>query len=562
MTRSATALALAMGLTSPAVLAGPSLQFDFQWTYRDGAFDEAAAEIVAYDPAAKEVYVVNGANNRVDVLDQNGTFLRSLSVGGFGQPNSVAVKNGVVAVAVGATTKTDNGKVFFFDTLGNKTGEVAVGALPDMVTFTPDGKKVLVANEGEPDFYGTGGTDPEGSVAIIDISGGATDTAPVTSATFTGFDKAALVSAGVRITGPGATAAQDIEPEYISVSPDGTKAFVTLQENNAVAEIDLTSGTVAAIRPLGLKDHSQPGNGLDASDRDGPGNDGRINIQTWPIKGMYMPDSIASYSVNGQTYYLTANEGDTRDYSNPNNTADNYTDEVRVGNGAVTLDASVFDPADDLKNNDNLGRYNMSRVDLGGNVPSSYTEILGFGARSFSIWNAADGTLVWDSGDDFEQITAVLGLTDQDGNPVFNSSNDANDSFDTRSDNKGPEPEALTIGEIEGFILAFVGLERIGGIMVYDITDPASPTFLTYLLNRDFGADPETAAAGDLGPEGLYFIPKDLSWTGNPMLLVANEISGTTTAYDMTLVPSPATLALFAAGLPLLVRRRRAGAAR
>jgi hypothetical protein len=167
---------------------------------------------------------------------------------------------------------------------------------------------------------------------------------------------------------------------------------------------------------------------------------------------------------------------------------------------------------------------------------------------------------VFDSGDDFEQITAGLGLTDQDGNPVFNSNNDANDSFDSRSDNKGPEPEALTIGEIEGMILAFVGLERIGGIIVYDITDPSSPMFLQYLLNRDFGVDADTAAAGDLGPEGLYFIPKSLSWTGNYGLLVANEISGTTSYYDISLaqVPVPAPLALLALGVPVLLRLRRA----
>lgn len=540
MTRSASALALAMALTSPAVMAGPSLNFDLEWTYRDGAFDEAAAEIVAYDPVKQEIYVVNGGSSRVDVLDNGGTWLRSLSFGGFGQPNSVAVKNGVVAVAVAnGADKTQPGRVYFFDTDGNPDADphTTVGALPDMVTFTPDGSRVLVANEGEPaDDYAF---DPEGSISVINLGGGARTVDTAGFGTFT--DKAALVAQGIRITGPGSTPAQDFEPEYIAVSPDGTKAFVTLQENNAVAVVDLsaTTPTVTEIQPLGLKDHSLPGNGLDASDRDGPS----INIQTWPLKGMYMPDTIASYEVNGQTYYLTANEGDGREWGN-------YSDEARVKDLPNPL-ANTF--PSDIADNENLGRLTVSTVDLGGNIPTEYTEILAFGARSFSIWDAA-GAQVFDSGDDFERITAQLLPAN------FNSDNDES-TFDTRSDNKGPEPEALTVGEIEGFIFAFVGLERIGGIMVYDITDPASPSFITYLLNRDFGADATTAAAGDLGPEGLYFIPKDLSWTGNPMLLVANEISGTTTAYDITLVPSPATLALFAAGLPLLLRRRRTGPA-
>jgi 2',3'-cyclic-nucleotide 2'-phosphodiesterase / 3'-nucleotidase / 5'-nucleotidase len=542
----ALSVAIAIALASPAADARPVLDFQLEWTYRDGIFDGSASEIVAYDPDAQQVYVVNGARERVDVLDRNGSFQRSLSFGGFGSPNSVAVKNGVVAVAVGnGADRTQNGRVFFFNTSGAQTGVVDVGVLPDMVTFSPDGRKVLTANEGEPSGYGSSGTDPEGSISIIDISGG-TAAPTVATARFTGFNRTALVAAGVRITGPGSTAAQDLEPESITV-PNNTTAYVTLQENNAIAEVDLATATVTAIRPLGLKDHALPGNGLDASDRDGS-----INIRNWPVKGMYMPDTIASYTVGGKTYLVTANEGDGRDYPWAEGPGGSFADEIRVGNGSVSLDPTIFPNAADLKRNSNLGRLNMSRVDFGGDVPASYNEILSFGARSFTIWDAETGTLVWDSGDDFERITAALARTSS----FFNSENDAN-SFDTRSDNKGPEPEALTIGEVAGRILAFVGLERIGGIMIYDVTDPGSPEFLTYLLNRDFTANPDSAAAGDLGPEGLYFIPRELSWTGNYGLLVANEISGTTSYYDIAVVPAPGSLALLAGGLPLLLLRRR-----
>lgn len=554
----------ALLLPAPFALAAPSLDFTQLWSYyassqstapdaQETYFDESAAEIVAHDPATQRVFVVNGFENRVDVLSAgDGSFLGYLDVSGDGSPNSVAAKNGKIAVAVEAPNKQDNGFVIFFDANdatigsgGSSTGTADVGALPDMVTFTPDGTKAIVANEGEPDYYGQGGTDPNGSISIVEVGSLA-----VTTAAFTGFNKASLVAAGVRITGPNATAAQDLEPEYITVAPDGSKAYVTLQENNAIAEVDLATGQVTAIRALGTKDHDAPGNALDASDRDDA-----INIANWPVQGMYMPDTIGSYEVGGQTYLVTANEGDTRDYANPNNSADDYTDEARVN--SLNLDTGVFTDAATLQENENLGRLTVSSVGFDGSVPTTYDELFSFGARSFSIWDAVTGDLVFDSGDDFERITGALGLFDQGGNPVFNSTNDDNDSFDSRSDAKGPEPEALVLGEINGNTLAFIGLERIGGIMIYDITDPNNPAFLQYLLDRDFSVDADTVAAGDLGPEGMYFLTPDLSPTGRYGLLVANEVSGSTTYYDIT-VPVPAPLALLAAGLlPLLRLRRR-----
>jgi len=246
-----------------------------------------------------------------------------------------------------------------------------------------------------------------------------------------------------------------------------------------------------------------------------------------------MPDSIGSYDVGGKTYLVTANEGDGRDYTG-------FADEARVGD--LTLDTSVFtDPA--LQDDANLGRIKASAVAFDGSTPTTYDEIFTFGARSFSIWEADTGAQVWDSDDAFEQITASL-YPD-----YFNSDND---SFDSRSDDKGPEPETLVLGAIDDNILAFIGLERMGGIMVYDITYPMSPAFLTYLLNRDFTVAADTVGAGDLGPEGMYFLTPDQSPTGNYGPIVANEVSGSTTDCDIS-VPVPAPLALLAAGLvPLL----------
>ncbi|EDY86285.1 alkaline phosphatase [gamma proteobacterium HTCC5015] len=311
--------------------------------------------------------------------------------------------------------------------------------------------------------------------------------------------------------------AQDLEPEYIAVSEDDTKAFVSLQENNAIAVIDLATKTVDRIAALGTKDHSQAGNELDASDKD----DG-VNIQAWPIKGMYMPDTVASVTINGQNYVLTANEGDAREY-------DGFVEEIRFEDAPR---AASFDSAD-FDDEEKLGRIATTiggNVDASGNVKEPFV----FGARSFSIWSE-EGALVYDSGSDFETITAnVLG-------DDFNNDNGENDG-DSRSDAKGPEPETVEVATLGEQHFAFVGLERVGGIMVYEITDPTAPKHLQYINNRDMdyniaddiddGADP-AGAAGDLGPEGFEFIPEADSPIDAPLLLVGNEVSGTTTIYKV-----------------------------
>jgi hypothetical protein len=314
----------------------------------------------------------------------------------------------------------------------------------------------------------------------------------------------------VRIFGPNATVAQDLEPEYVTVSDDGSTAWVTLQENNAIAIVDIATATVTSIVPLGYKDHSLAVNALDAGERDG-----KVNIVPRPVLGMYQPDSIADYQAGGQTYLVTANEGDAREY-------DGFVEAIRIGTGATSarLDPVVFPDKAALESNSGIGRLNITSAQgrREADADAEFETLYTFGARSFSI-RAADGTLVYDSGDDFEQITAAAYPAN------FNASND-NGTFDNRSDDKGPEPEGLTTGVIDGRTYAFVGLERIGGVMVYDITNPVLPTFVQYINNRDFAA-----GTGDLGPEGLLFIPAADSPTGGPVLVVSNEISGTVTLY-------------------------------
>ncbi|QVL47385.1 MAG: choice-of-anchor I family protein [Thiocapsa sp.] len=507
--------ALALGIGAPA-LAGPDaflpkIAIAPLGTYATGVFAESAAEIVAHDPRTQRLFVVNAQSLSVDVLDirtpSAPQLLFSVNLGGI--VNSVSVHKGLIVAAVEADPKTDPGKAVFFNADGKILASVEVGALPDMATFTPDGKRVLVANEGEPsDDYEV---DPEGSVSIIELPRNIRRLSQhdVRTADFKKFNDATL-DPSVRVFGPNATVAQDFEPEYITVAKDSKTAWVALQENNAIAVLDIEAGTFSAVHGLGFKDHSLAGNELDASDRDGA-----INIVNWPILGMYLPDAIASYEHRGQTYIVTANEGDARDY-------DGFSEEARVKN--IDLNPAVFPDAALLQADENLGRLTVTTA-LGVDPKTGlHDEIYAFGARSFSIWTA-DMEQVYDSGADFERITA-------DAYPEFFNSNHEENSFDNRSDNKGPEPEGVAVAKLWGRTYAFIGLERIGGVMVYDVTNPYAPSFVQYLNNRDFSAEPGTPEAGDLGAEGLTVIE---GWKspirGVPLLVVANEVSGTTTLF-------------------------------
>ena len=419
---------------------------------------------------------------------------------------------GVVAVAVEAPIKTDPGAVRFFDTNGSATHPgVTVGALPDMLTFTPNHDYLLVANEGEPSGYGTppaGQTfaDPEGSVSVIDIRRGLEKLtqAQVRTASFAGVS----IPAGVRIFGPGATAPQDLEPEYIAPAKNSRTAWVTLQENNAIAELDIKNAEFTAVRPLGFKDHSAWGSGLDPTDRDGVGNAGRKEIVNRPVFGMYQPDGVAAYDSHGDTYLITANEGDARDWPG-------LAEESRVSD--LSLEAGVVTPLE-LVTNDLTAFGRLTVTNRLGNTDAdpAFETLYSFGARSFSIWSE-DQKLVFDSGDAFEQITAAQLPT------LFNSESGA--GFDSRSDNKGPEPEGLTLGRIGGRTYALIGLERIGGLMLYDVDDPFDPEFVAYL-----NPDPTI----DRAPEGILFISADDSPTHSALVVVANEVSGTTAIYEVT----------------------------
>ena len=518
----ATPLALPLPVgAQPAPKPSNALNLELLATHTTGQFDESAAEIVAHDPVTQRLFIVNAQAATVDVLDISNpskpVTLKPIDVSAYGAvANSVDVRGGVVAVAVENAEKTQPGQVAFFDADGALLSQVEVGALPDMLTFTPDGRKVLVANEGEPsDDYKA---DPEGSISVIDVSKGAADVTQkdVTTAGFKKFTKAGIDSE-IRIFGLNATVAQDLEPEYIAVSSDSKTAWVSLQENNAFALLDIDASTVTDLVALGYKDHSLAGNALDPSNEDGG-----INLSKYSIWGMYQPDGIAAFRADGQTYLISANEGDGRDY-------DGYSEEASVGDEAYVLDAKVFPNAAELKDEAKLGALTVTTALGDTDSDGQFEKIYAFGGRSFSVWDSS-GTLVFDSGDALERLTAAAYPE------FFNANNDENGSetFDSRSDNKGPEPEGVVIGEIAGQTYAFIGLERIGGVVIFDVSDPTAPVFVDYTNNRDFSADIESEAAGDLGPEGLTFITAKDSPTGKPLLVVANEVSGSTSVYAVT----------------------------
>ncbi|MFC3114738.1 choice-of-anchor I family protein [Cellvibrio fontiphilus] len=562
--------------------------------YSSGQFGVSAAEIPAYDPASKRGFIVNAQAGAVDVLDltdpTNPIKLGSLdatSIAAGAVVNSVAVRDGLVALAVEAATKTDPGYVALYRASNlSAIGHVAVGAQPDMLTFTPDGTRILSANEGEPsDDYSV---DPEGSVSIVNITD--LQNLSVQTAAFT--LEANLKAMGVRIYGPNASQAQDLEPEYIAVSADSRTAWVTLQENNALAVVDIASATITSVKALGYKDHGAAGKGMDSNDEDG-----LINITTHAgVRGLYLPDAIHAFSVNSSTYLVTANEGDARAWGEDNaaywegDASKGFVEEFRVkhlthtggfdrragddlppqlralGAGAL-LNPEVFGYCGAVAGNPGncradevLGRlnitwtmgyrthengapvkFNSSGVEDAAGDRLMYDALYSYGGRSISIWNS-QGEQVWDSGDAIEQFIASEDCKLGAARNIpcanyFNSGHDEGSALDSRSDAKGPEPEGLTIGQLHGKTYVFVGLERMGGILVYDITNPAAPVRVDYLNTREdwTSEDPGTvlANAGDLGPEGLTFIRAEDSPNGKALLMVGNEVSGTTSIYEV-----------------------------
>ena len=544
------------GDVDPIYDAVPDAPFDLSvaGTFETGIFDAGASEIV--QAHGNRLFSVNADAGSVFAIDMTDPAAMSelYQVGApGGVANSVAIRDdglGVVALE-DADDKTAPGRLLFFDANADEPtvlGEVTVGSLPDMVTVSPDGAYAVVANEGEPadDFS----SDPEGSVGVVALPDAvaAPSQNDVRTADFHAFEGVELDDSVRDAFGPILNdefpRSTTWEPEYVTVQ-EGT-AYVALQEANAIATVDLDTATVTDVFGLGFIDRGVVP--LDASDRD-PEDAPTINIATYPgLYGVPMPDGVHSYRVGDETYIVTANEGDARewgDYVEPARVKDLGTEDA-PGTGPLCGNLEGYD--DDAA----LGRLEVTTEMGFDEQQGCYSELYAFGSRSFSIYSA-DGELVFDSGAEFEELSARL----SENTPlVFNSGHDDNE-FDSRSDAKGVEPENLTIGEVDGRSYAFIGFERLGGVIVYDVTDPAAPSYVEYINNRSFdvslgdeyealeeaGASEQELAelvnsVGDLGPEGLDFISAESSPTGVPMIVVGNEVTGSTTLYTLDEAPT------------------------
>jgi DNA-binding beta-propeller fold protein YncE len=453
--------------------------------------NEGASEITAYDSQTQRLFVVNNDGGaRIDVIDLKDVKLpkklQSIDMAAMGgAANSVAVHGGRLAIGLEMANKQANGKVLIYNTTTLALiKEVTVGALPDMVTFSPDGNFILSANEGEPNDTYT--SDPIGSVSIIATN----QNYAVKTLDFSGFAGAlsSLSSKGFRVTGLNADMSKDVEPEYITVSEDNKTAWVSLQENNGIARIDLTSQTITGIFPLGTKDFTLAQNFIDASDRDT-----KIELRTASVKGFFQPDAIASFTINNIPYIISANEGDARAYTA-------FNEELRTKD--AKLDATLFPNTATLKLDANLGRLKLTAANGDTDKDGDYDELYTFGARSFAIWNGATGALVYDSGKELEEKTIAAGLYD-----------------DTRSDDKGVEPEGVTVATINNKKIAFVGLERADAVLVYDVTNPMMPIFLQLLKTGD-------------APEDVLFVKATDSPNKKSMLIVSSETDGLVKIYQ------------------------------
>ena len=494
----------------------------------------SSAESILHD-AARNLLFVLGPNG-VDALNADtgalafslGKSLIQVPGGGasmsLGNGNSIALSGNTLAVSFDGLTAGSNGAVALFDVASEGTGATwrataSVGAVPDMLVFTPDGSTILAAIEGEPAPGYT--IDPAGGLALINATTGV--------ATFFGFSDfdaqaAALRTQGVKLTYglPGTPNAQalpslDLEPEYITIS--GNRAYVTLQEANAIGIFDLGTQSWVSILPLGLINYNTVGNGIDTSDRDGG-----ANIRQVPLSGMFMPDAIASFVQGGVTYLVTANEGDAREYGGTGNV---FNEAVRLSDlvpatgstapaGMPALDAALLSQVQSRRGDADLGRIDVSRWvgDTDGDGDLDRLQV--FGGRGFSIWEVGGSstaptlTLRYNSGQLIDQIIASQLPSSYD---------------DGRSDNKGAEPEQITLGTVGGTVYAFVGLERANATMAFSIDGPTNVNFAG-IINR----------SGDTAPEVSTFIPAVGSTPAR--LAVANEVSGTTTLFNLSAAPT------------------------
>jgi hypothetical protein len=543
-----------------AVLAASLGSIHAQITFQSGVSLPYGGEIISY--RSSQLFATNSGNGFHGVqaysLLGDGSLSSGISIdlgGVFGANATSSITSvfadvrgfGVASIVPTATTATDFGKVAFFDlSSGSILKTLDVGYHPDSVTMTPDGTKLLVANEGE--FVSAAGESTfarPGSVSVVNLSAitNAASLSALTASDVNTYDfSPGNLGSGVSLQGVrdntlatnNATTTAgfaNIEAEYIA--PTNDKAFVTLQENNAIAVLDFASGKYEAIHKLGAITQT-----VDASDKDGPSGTKAIAIDD-TLKGLPMPDTMVLFSKNGTTLLATANEGDARP------------DDGDTARGA-SLTGNMPAEVAAIANNTGIGRLNLL-TDQGRDADGKIADPTMLGTRSFSLWNATTGELVFDSGSAIEQWVAA------NDSAVFNTNSGNTSNWDTRSDDKGPEPEALAFGHIDGKDFIFVGAERQNGIFQFDITDLNNVSIVGYFNPVTSSAD---SGGAFISPESILFLDAASNPTGKNLLVVGFEGTGSNGSIGVfEVVPEPQTWALLGFGAAFAlwqIRRRRA----
>lgn len=540
-------------------------------SFLGGASLPDGGEIVSY--ANGNVFTTNsGTSHAIQgySLNSSGTFTPTLSVdlnGVFGgAANIYSVSSvyadargfGVATVIPNAKGMSDFGRIAIFDTTsGSILKTLDVGYHPDSVTISADGSRLLIANEAE--YGSTSAGTPEafhrpGSVSVIDISsvtGGnySSEIGALTSASVSTYDfSPGNLAAGVTIDGlrnarldtltVKSPNIADIEPEYITAT--ATDAYITLQENNAIAVLNFETGKYTAIHNLGPITKV-----IDASDRDGAGNTTSVEIND-TVRQLPMPDTITKFNRNGKVYLATANEGDARPDDGDIMRAG---DQGKIANGIAnpSIDPSVMPSV----TNTGIGRLNILKDQGDTDGDGDIDQATAMGTRGFSIWDSETGALVFDSGSMVEEWVAAHDPS------TFNINSGSTANMDTRSDDKGPEIEAIAFGSIDGREYLFIGAERQNGIFQVDITDLNAVAIVGYFNSVSSTAD---SGGAFISPESILFLSALESPTGAPALLIGYEGTGgngSVALVDIKPVPEPSTYALIGLGALAFLRFRR-----
>jgi predicted extracellular nuclease len=308
-----------------------------------------------------------------------------------------------------------------------------VGIQPDSVDIAPDGNLAVVANEAE-------GSEPEGSAAT-GSDGGPGSLSVINLSSFDPLTPTVLTATNVALPQPSGVSGlstgrfDDLARLPITNAPETLEPeTVTFSPDSQFAYVSLQENN--GVVRLRLADNSLTYFGLGQTTHAADIINGGGYVPTATLTAFREPDGIA-LSPDGQ-FFVTADEGDTR---------------PSAGSSGVR------------------------------------------GGRTVSVFNAATGALLGDTGSQLDDIAAARGVYP-----------------DNRSNRGGSEPEVLDLAAFGGRTIVAVGLERANVVALIDVTTPTTPTVFQLI---------PTGAA----PEGVKLVTQN----GALFVAAASEVAGTVT---------------------------------